>query len=58
MSPAEVKFTRIMVRGPKKGDDGKPVMRNGVQVMTWLPYDEAATARRSQASVARNQAQA
>lgn len=42
VSPAEVRLTRIMVRGPKIGDDGKPVLRKGAPVMTWLPYENKA----------------
>lgn len=38
VDPAQVRLACIMVRGPKTGADGKPVMRKGMQVMTWLPY--------------------
>jgi len=41
VSPAEVRLTRVMVRGVKKDDSGKTVMRNGAPVSTWLPYSEA-----------------
>lgn len=44
VSPAEVRLARIMVRGPKTGADDKPVIRKGVPVMTWLPYDQLTTA--------------
>jgi NAD-dependent oxidoreductase involved in siderophore biosynthesis len=40
VDPTQVKLACIMVRGPKVGDDGKLVLRKGVQVMTWLPYVE------------------
>lgn len=50
VSPSEVKQTRIMVRGPKTGDDGKPVLRKGAPVMTWLAYDEPKTARTAKAT--------
>ena len=44
VSPSEVRLARIMVRGPKTGADDKPVIRKGVPVMTWLPYDQLAIA--------------
>lgn len=47
VSPSEVRLTRLMVRGPKTGGDGKPVVRKGVPVLTWLPYDRAVTASAS-----------
>jgi hypothetical protein len=37
-APSEIKLAKVMVRGPKFDGGGKPVKRNGVQVMTWLEY--------------------
>jgi hypothetical protein len=37
----EVKLTRIMVRGQKVDKHGAAVVKDGVPVLTWLPYDEA-----------------
>ena len=52
--PNEVRLTRIMVRGPKIDAAGKPVIRKGAPVMTWLPYDDpraaAAPARELEAA--------
>ena len=39
-APGEVKLTRIMVRGQKHDKHGAPVIKDGVPVLTWLPYDE------------------
>lgn len=41
-SPSDVKLTAIMCRGPKIDKHGATVVRNGVPVLTWLPYDESA----------------
>jgi len=38
--PGEVKLTRLMCRGPKIDKHGAAVVRKGVPVLTWLPYDE------------------
>jgi hypothetical protein len=40
VSPGEVKLARIMVRGPKTDESGKPVLRNGAPVMTWHEYGQ------------------
>ena len=40
-SPRDVKLTRIMVRGPKVDKHGAVVMKDGVEALTWLPYDES-----------------
>ena len=42
VSPDEVRLTKIMVRGPKTDEKGKAVLRNGVPVMTWHEYEQAA----------------
>jgi hypothetical protein len=39
VSPGEVKLAMVMVRGPKVDKKGKPVMRGGAQVLTWLEYE-------------------
>jgi len=31
-----------MCRGPKIDKHGAPVIRDGIQVLTWLPFDENA----------------
>lgn len=38
--PGEVKLTKLMCRGPKMDKHGAPVIRDGVPVLTWLPFDE------------------
>lgn len=38
--PGEVKLARLMCRGPKIDKHGAAVVRKGVPVLTWLPYDE------------------
>lgn len=38
--PGEVRLTRLMCRGPKIDKHGAAVVRKGVPVLTWLPYDE------------------
>jgi len=40
-SPGEVRLTRIMYRGDKVDKHGAVVVRDGVPVLTWLPYDES-----------------
>lgn len=40
-APGEVKLTRIMVRGQKVDKHGAAVVKDGIPVLTWLPYDEA-----------------
>ena len=40
--PGEVKLTKLMCRGPKIDKHGAPVIRDGIQVLTWLPFDENA----------------
>ena len=37
-APGEIKLAKVMVRGPKFDGGGKPVKRNGVQVMTWHEF--------------------
>lgn len=44
VNPSEVRLTQIMVRGPKIGGDGRPVLRKGAPVMVWQPYDGGGTA--------------
>ena len=39
-APGEVKLTRLMCRGEKVDKHGAVVVRDGVPVLTWLPYDE------------------
>lgn len=39
--PGEVKLTKLMCRGPKIDKHGATVVRDGVPVFTWLPFDEA-----------------
>jgi hypothetical protein len=41
-APGEVKLTRLMCRGEKVDKHGAVVVRDGVPVLTWLPYDETA----------------
>lgn len=36
--PAHVRMAQIRVRGGKLDKLGNPVLRNGQQVLTWLPY--------------------
>lgn len=40
--PGEVKLTKLMCRGPKFDKHGAAVVRDGVQVLTWLEFDETA----------------
>lgn len=40
--PGEVRMTRLMCRGPKIDKHGAAVVRKGVPVLTWLPFDEKA----------------
>lgn len=42
VSPSEVRNTKIMVRGPKTDENGKPILRNGAPVMTWHEYEKQA----------------
>lgn len=44
VAPGEVRLARVMVRGPKVDKNGKPVMRGGGQVLTWLEYEPRALA--------------
>lgn len=37
-APAEIKLAKVMVRGPKFDGGGRPIKRNGVQVMTWHEF--------------------
>lgn len=45
-SPVDVKLTRIMYRGEKIDKHGAVVLRDGVPLLTWLPYDETRPAAR------------
>lgn len=38
VAPNEIKLAKVMVRGPKFDGGGKPIKRNGVQVMTWHEF--------------------
>jgi hypothetical protein len=38
VSPGEVKLARVMVRGPKVDKNGKPVVKGGAPVLTWVEY--------------------
>lgn len=58
VTPGEVRLARIMVRGPKTDDNGKPMMRKGSPVMTWLPYDEASARQTPATKAARMEARA
>lgn len=39
-APGDVRLTKLMCRGPKIDKHGAQVLRDGVPVLTWLPYDE------------------
>ena len=39
--PCQVKFTKIMFRGPKIDKHGATVMKLGHPVLTWLEYDDS-----------------
>jgi hypothetical protein len=38
VTPGEVKLARVMARGPKIDKKGKPVVRGGAPVLTWVEY--------------------
>ena len=40
-APEEVRLTRIMVRGPKVDKHGAALLKEGVPVLSWHPYDES-----------------
>lgn len=44
VAPGEVHLPKVMVRGPKVDKNGKPVMRGGAQVLTWLEFEPQALA--------------
>jgi len=56
--PGEVKLTRLMYRGPKIDKHGAAVVRDGVPVLTWLPYDESMVVARPFGEPARMEARA